>query len=355
MIPGSILFITRNYPPKVGGLEKYSFDLIDTFASRMTTHKITLSKSKKHLLWFFPYSFFKALVVIRKFSVSNVHLCDAMLAPVGLLLKVLAGKVVVTITVTGLDITYGNPLYQWIVPKCIERLDKIVCISRATRQELLKRVRVLPGNCGVIPVGIILDEMYLPQNRGELLRKFEALTHLKLSNRKMLFTLGRLVRRKGVAWYVAHVMPNLPEEYVYLVAGEGPERDRIEKIIRHRQLEKRVFLLGKISGEIRKLLFNLADVFVMPNITVPDDVEGFGIVALEAGSCGLPVVATNIQGIRDAVIDGKTGYLIQEGQAQEFLERIQDTPLQKEDVRFAVDESFAWSKIYGEYRTFLFS
>ena len=92
-----------------------------------------------------------------------------------------------------------------------------------------------------------------------------------------------------------------------------------------------------------------------PNITVPNDVEGFGIVAIEAGSCGLPVVATNIQGIRDAVIDGKTGYLIQEGNVQGFLERIQDMPLEKGDVRFAVNETFAWPKDLWGVSNFPFS
>ena len=100
------LFITRNYPPKVGGLEEYSYSLIREFASHNIIYKITLSKSKKHLLWFFPCSFFKALYVIRRHSVQHVHLCDGLLAPVGLLLKGLTGATV-TVTVHGLDITYS--------------------------------------------------------------------------------------------------------------------------------------------------------------------------------------------------------------------------------------------------------
>ncbi len=300
MIPRSILFITRNYPPKVGGLEKYSFNLIEAFSSSLRTHKITLAKSKKHLFWFFPYSLVKALYVIRKFSVSHVHLCDGMLAPVGLLLKGFTGKPV-TVTVHGLDITYRNPLYQRVIPSCVKMMDRIVCVSHSTRDELLKRTHVVPENCIVIPNGIIADEMVLSQPKSELLERFETLTRLSLPNRKILFTLGHLVRRKGVAWFVENVVLRLPEKYVYLVAGDGPEKDRIEKIILQHHLEKRVFLLGEISNEIRNILYNIADIFVMPNITVPNDVEGFGIVALEAGSCGLPVVATNIQGIRDAV------------------------------------------------------
>jgi len=353
MRPG-ILFITRNYPPKVGGLEKYSFNLIETFATHTTTHKTTLSKSKKHLLWFLPYSLFKALFIIRKFSVSHVHLCDGLLAPVGLILKRLT-RAKVTATIHGLDITYGNLLYQKVIPWCIERLDRIVCVSRSTRDEVLKRTRISPGNCAVIPNGVNPDAMFLPQSKRALNRRFTVLTKLSLSNRKILFTLGHLVRRKGVAWFVAHVMPGLPDEYVYVIAGEGPERRSIEKVIACHHLEKRVFLLGEVTNEIRNILYNLADIFVMPNITVPNDVEGFGIVIIEAGSCGLPVVATNIQGLKDAVIDGKTGFLIQERNVAGFIERIQSMELKKGEVRSIVGEIFGWPEISSQYRDIIFS
>ena len=93
-----ILFITRNYPPKVGGLETYSYNLIKEFEAQGSTYRITLPKSIKHLIWFFPYSFFNALYLIRKYSVKHVHLCDGLLAPVGVLLKSLT-RVGVTATV----------------------------------------------------------------------------------------------------------------------------------------------------------------------------------------------------------------------------------------------------------------
>jgi phosphatidylinositol alpha-1,6-mannosyltransferase len=87
----------------------------------------------------------------------------------------------------------------------------------------------------------------------------------------------------------------------------------------------------------------------MPNITVPGDVEGFGIVALEAGSCGLPVVASNIQGLRDAVINGKTGYLVEEGDVDGFVGRITDMNLDKDQIRKIVNSTFDWANIYKRY------
>ena len=114
---------------------KDAYNLIREFASRDITHKITLSKSKKHLLWFLPYSFFKALYFIRKYSVQHVHLCDGLLSPIGLLLKFLTG-VKVTVTIHGLDITYDDQIYQNLIPWCIARLDSLVCVSHSTRDDV---------------------------------------------------------------------------------------------------------------------------------------------------------------------------------------------------------------------------
>ena len=349
-----ILIITRNYPPKVGGLEKYSFALIEAFSSLMKTHRITLSKSKRHLLWFLPFSLIKALFIVNKHSIPKIHLCDGLLAPVGLILKMLTGAEV-SVTIHGLDITYDNRLYRKFIPSCVAKLDRIVCVSHATLGELLKRAPVLPENCIVIPNGIQRDEMYLADPRRELERRFEQLTRLNLSNRKVILTLGHLVKRKGARWFVSRVMPELPEEYLYLVAGEGPERDAIEKAVMDYDLKHRVFLLGEISHECRTLSYNLADILVMPNITVPRDVEGFGIVAIEAGTCGLPVVASNVQGIRDAVIDGQTGYLVGEKNVAGFIRRITEMDLEKEKIRNIVNEAFNWEKLSEKYRRFLFA
>ena len=347
-----ILFITRNYPPKVGGLEEYSYHLIKEFEAHEITFKITLSKPKKHLLWFFPYSFFKALYIIQKYSVQHVHLCDGLLSPVGVLLKFLTGAKV-TVTLHGLDITYDNPFYQMFIPRCVTKLDGIVCVSHSTRDECLGRVVPCPNHT-VIPNGIRPGQLYLEPPKNELRRKLESLIGVSSKNKKILFTIGHLVKRKGVAWFVKNVMLRLEDSCLYVVAGEGPERRTIQNIVDQYGLKGRVLLLGEISNEDRKLLYNASNIFIMPNITVPGDVEGFGIVTLEAGSCGLPVVASGIQGLRDAVIDGKTGYLVEERDVEGFVGRITDMNLTKDRIRKIVNSTFDWAKIYKGYRTFLF-
>ena len=337
----------------MGGLEEYSYHLIKEFEAHEITFKITLSKPKKHLLWFFPYSFLKALYIIQKYSVQQVHLCDGLLSPVGVLLKFLTGAKV-TVTLHGLDITYDNPFYQMFIPRCVTKLDGIVCVSHSTRDECLGRVVPCPNHT-VIPNGIRPGQLYLEPPKNELRRKLESLIGVSSRNKKILFTIGHLVKRKGVAWFVKNVMLRLEDSCLYVIAGEGPERRTIQNIVDQYGLKGRVLLLGEISNEDRKLLYNASNIFIMPNITVPGDVEGFGIVTLEAGSCGLPVVASDIQGLRDAVIDGKTGYLVEERDVEGFVGRITDMNLTKDRIRKIVNSTFDWAKIYKGYRTFLFS
>jgi len=348
-----ILFITKNYPPKVGGLEEFSYNLIKEFEAHESTHKITLSKSTKHLIWFFPYSFFKALYLIGKYSIRSVHLCDGSLAPLGLMLKWLTGARV-TVSIVGLDITFNNHLYQSIIPWCVKRLDRVISISRSTRDECVRR-GIRPFNCTVIPVGIVPAGHYLPTPKAALRLKLEKTTGFPLKEKTVLVTVGRLVKRKGVAWFVEHVMPHLDASYCYLVAGNGPDYTSIKTLVERYGLGNQVYLLGRISDEEKKVVYNAADIFIMPNITVAGDIEGFGIVMLEAGSCGLPVIASNIQGLRDAVINGKTGYLVDEGDVAGFVGRITDMKFEEDEIRKIVNSTFDWVKLYKDYRTFLFS
>jgi len=343
-----ILFITKNYPPKIGGLETFSYNLIREFEKRHHVTKVVLTGSNINLIWFAPYSLFRSLYIAWKHSIRHIHLCDAFLAPIGILLKLSLGAHV-SVSIHGLDITYKNFFYQLLIPRCIARLDKIISVSRATRNEC-KRRNIPVQKCVIIPNGIRPDELYLSDSNDDLRSKLEKITGRSLNGRKILVTVGRLVKRKGVTWFVDSVMPHLNSGYIYIIAGGGPEFKRIQQTVLSRQLENRVVMLGRISNDTRKILFNAADIFIMPNNTVVNDIEGFGIVVIEAGSCGLPVVASNLQGIKDAVTENKTGYLIDEGDIDGFLARIKSMNLKKEDIRSYVNAKFSWTNIYHNYR-----
>jgi len=109
---------------------------------------------------------------------------------------------------------------------------------------------------------------------------------------------------------------------LYVVVGDGEDRPDVERALDETHAREKVLLLGKVGEERLADLLRSTDVFVMPNIVVPNDVEGFGIVALEAAASGLPVVAADLQGIKDAIIHGENGVLVEPENAAAFADAV---------------------------------
>jgi phosphatidyl-myo-inositol dimannoside synthase len=136
---------------------------------------------------------------------------------------------------------------------------------------------------------------------------------LGIGDRPVLLTIARLVPRKGIDQVLealASVRRAVPE-VVYVIAGAGPDRERLVELAR-REGES-VRFVGAIEHDELPLWYSLGDVFVMPSRSDPPDVEGFGIVYLEAAACERPVVAARAGGVPDAVAEGVSGLLVEPG------------------------------------------
>ncbi len=335
-----LLFITRKYPPSIGGMEKVNYILSQELSEVVDTTIIFWGKSQKYLPLFMVYFFFKASYLIWRKKITNVHLGDALLSPLGLLLKKLF-HVKCSVTVHGLDITYKLPIYQWIVPKCVSKLDKIICISKATLNECVPR-GIPVEKCSVITWGVYPREFYTNANRADL----EKIVGQTLTNKKVMVTVGRLVQRKGVYWFIKNVMPKFDNSYIYVVIGDGEQREAILNLINELDLSKQVLLLGKVTDDALKIIYNTADTFVMPNIKVDGDIEGFGIVALEAMSAGLPVIAANIEGIPDVGVN-----LVESGDSNGFYEACirSASKIPKQEIIKLIENNFQWKAIVNQY------
>ncbi len=345
-----ILIITRNYPPKTGGLETFSYNLIKSFENdgSVTVFKITLSKGNAHLVWFFPYVLLQSLILITRHKIRRVHLCDGVLAPVGHLLKRLL-SVHLSITLHGLDITYDRPIYQLLVPKCIMACDKVVCVSCSTYHEVVSK-GVPKEKCCVIGNGVNPEDFECKMTHEEISRSMCRRIGVSLDSKTVLLTVGRLVKRKGVAWFLNNVFPELKAHYIYVIVGSGLEDKEIREIIKRRGYQGRVILLSGLTSAERNTLYHGADLFLMPNIVVPGDVEGFGITAIEASVCGLPVIASDLQGIKDAVIEGGTGTLVAAGDVGGFIDRIENSDFDSVVVQACTVENYSWATSYAKYK-----
>lgn len=302
-----VLFVTRKYPPRVGGMESLSYGLTSGYPEPKTI--VALRRSQKHLVWFLPYAM--ARVALTGFRYDVIHLGDAMLSAAGWVPRALF-KRPVAISVHGLDLTFPNPLYQAYLKRFL-RAEVFIANSEST-----KRLAESRGLQGVRTITIGVPDHYFELPR--LTRLDDEFERLR-AGRAVLITVGRLVPRKGVAWFVRHVLPQL-SNVLYVVVGVGPERDEILRAARESDAADKLWMAGKISDARLFELLGTSDVFVMPNIRVPGDVEGFGIVAIEAAASGLPVVAARLEGIPDAIADGQNGELIESGDAQAFIDAL---------------------------------
>jgi len=344
-----VLFVTRKYPPAVGGMEKMHFELSKSLEKVRSTKIIAYGGSQKFLPVILPILFFRTILFIFKYKSADIILGDALLSIFIPILK-LFGKNKIMVIAHGLDITYNRFFYQQIVIPNLKRANIVVSISNATKKELIKR-GISETQVNVIPVGINISnyqkEINLKLVKNELAKKI----NLNLSNKKLLLTVGRLVERKGHAWFINQVMPLLDDDFIYLIIGEGEQRKNIEELIAHKKLQKRVFLLGKVNENYKIELLRLADVFIMPNIEVKNDPEGFGIVALEAAAAGLPIIATKLEGIKDSIANNLSGYLIKYINADIFVKKIikaiKNKKLKNSSIKYAYQ--FSWDLIINNY------
>jgi phosphatidylinositol alpha-1,6-mannosyltransferase len=245
----------------------------------------------------------------------------------------------IAVNVYGLDLIYAHPLYQWMVKAFLPRCSHVIAISEASKREALQR-GVWPEKLSVVHPGLDFSEFQrLPDT--ERIRQRHG-----LDGHSVLLSVGRLAKRKGIPEFVEHCLPAIVEEFpdaIYLVVGGNPTeslshkedvRGRVEQTAKELQLEDHVRLLGRVERDKLIDLYHACDVFVLPAIPVPGDMEGFGIVLTEAAAAGKPVVSTRLGGITDAVVDGESGILVEPGTWGELskavLALLTDESLQRE-------------------------
>jgi phosphatidylinositol alpha-1,6-mannosyltransferase len=174
----------------------------------------------------------------------------------------------------------------------------------------------------------------------------------------MLLTVGRKVKRKGHEWFIREVMPKLDEQVVYVTVGDGPEFESVERAVECSLYKDRIFLLGRQPDEVLRQAYAAADVFVMPNIPVDGDMEGFGIVLLEANMARTPAVAADLEGIKDVIAQGENGFRVPTLDANQFADKVHEMLYHKlehlsRQTRNYVQEQFSWRNVAQQYLDYL--
>jgi phosphatidyl-myo-inositol dimannoside synthase len=210
---------------------------------------------------------------------------------------------------------HGNEILDalgstWPKPRLsLKQAARVLANSRFTAQ-LVEKAGVAPHRIEIIHPGCDVDR-FQPYESGPDLR--QRMLGQKASSRVIL-SVGNLVARKGhdmVISALPRLLPRMPD-VVYLIIGEGPYRSQLENLATSLGVRERVIFAGRIADEHLPEIYALSDVFIMPSREHLDscDVEGFGMVFLEASACAKPTIAGRSGGIGDAVVDGVTGLLV---------------------------------------------
>lgn len=199
--------------------------------------------------------------------------------------------------------------------------DRIVAISRFTAS-LVEQAGVDPRRIHVIHPGCDAD-YFRPHPLDPAFR--ERLLGPRAGS-PVILTVGNLVERKGhdmVIEALPQVIRRVPDA-TYLVVGDGPYRDALARRAQAAGVREHVVFAGRVAATDLPAIYALSDVFVMPSRVRPADcdVEGFGLVFLEANACGKPVIGGRTGGIPEAILDGETGFLVDPENPADIGERL---------------------------------
>ncbi|MBI5444585.1 MAG: asparagine synthase (glutamine-hydrolyzing) [Deltaproteobacteria bacterium] len=223
------------------------------------------------------------------------------LAPLGWALKRKTGAPLL-VFLHGVDA--WKPVGGLAVRHALKKLDAVVSVSSVTLNRFLTWAPVAPARCTVLPNAIHLNQFSVASDITTLRRRYG------LEGKRVLLTVGRIVSQERAKGFdeVLDVLPSLLREMpdlAYLVVGEGDDLPRLRRKANDLGISFSVVFAGYVPEEEKAAHFRLADAYVMPSRG-----EGFGYVFLEAMASGVPVVASILDGGREAVLDGRLGVLV---------------------------------------------
>ncbi len=276
-------------------------------------------QSLLHLAWFLPYVWLRCVWALLLRRSDIIYFGDGVACAVAPFLLPLKGGTRFVTTVFGAEMTFGSAAAQNLMRRGAQCCDRIVVISENSRR-LAVEWGLPAERIEIIYVGVE-PQLLEPVRDEELRREFEDRHGLSFAQSDVLLNLSRQVPRKGLVAFLEHGFAHLRDDITLIIVGDGPELSRLRDAQKKAGTE-RIILLGAVDDESAAMLRNNAGLFIMPNIPLADDVEGYGIAPLESMFVGTPVVAFAVDALVESIREG--GYLVESGDYAAFADRIHE-------------------------------
>lgn len=327
-VSNPVLFVTNDFGPRAGGIETFLIGLIERRpfgqtivytssqentaaydAEWFTKYGVQVIRDRSKILLPTPRVAFALKKIIRARGITTAAFGTA--APLGLLsASMKRAGVRRTIALTqGHEVWWAKVFpFNLLLRRIGSTVDVLAYLGQFTRNAISNALTSKAKSAMVkIAPGIDTDH-FIPTDASLLRRS------LGLADKKVIVSVGRLVHRKGQD-YLIEAMPlilsQVPNAHLLLV-GQGPYRDHLQKLVELHGLKNSVTFIGRIDYKELPMYLCVGDIFAMPSRSrlMGLEVEGLGIVYLEASACGLPVLAGNSGGAPDAVKQGETGLVV---------------------------------------------
>jgi phosphatidylinositol alpha-1,6-mannosyltransferase len=325
---GKVLFVTNDFGPRAGGIETFIIGLIErrAFASTIVYTSAQANSQEYDQIWEKKYGVkvirdssrillptprvarrISALIKAEGISVAAFGAA----APLGLLAHSMKRSGIVRIVA----LTHGHEVwwakvfpFNLLLRRIGTGVDSLTYLGEYTRQ-MISRPLTQSAKSAMIKIAPGIDtDHFSPRNSANLRQS------LQLSQKKVIVCVARLVHRKGQDKLI-DAMPSILESIAnahLLIVGQGPYQSKLVKRVKKLGLEESVTFVGRINYEKLPEYICVGDLFAMPSRSRFGglEVEGLGIAYLEASACGLPVIAGSSGGAPDAVVDGKSGVVV---------------------------------------------
>lgn len=328
MMAATTLFITNDFGPRAGGIETFVHGLIERLprgsvivytsaqpnaaefdAEWLQDYGVEVIRDRSKILLPTPRVIKICQRIVKDRNLSRVAFGAA--APLGVMARAMrkAGAQKIVALTHGHEVWWAKVApFSFAIRYMSKEIDAITFLGSYTKGEISKALSKSDTNKLVqIAPGIDVDH-FIPTDSSQLRAQ------LGLTNKSVIISVGRLVHRKGQDKLISalpQIRAAIPNVHLVLV-GVGPHQKYLEKLAAKLKVKDCITFIGRINyAELPKYIC-LGDIFAMPSRSrfFGLEVEGLGIVYLEASSCGLPVVGGKSGGAPDAVLVGETGVVV---------------------------------------------
>ena len=327
-VSNPVLFVTNDFGPRAGGIETFIIGLIQrrpfgqtivytSFqensaqfdADWLANYGVRVIRDRSKILLPTPRVALHLRGIIKKEGITTAAFGAA--APLGLLsASMKRAGVVRTVALThGHEVWWAKVFpFNLLLRRIGSTVDVLTYLGEFTRKAISKALSAR-AQSAMVKIAPGIDVEHFISTDASSLRE-----SLGLADKKVIVSVGRLVHRKGQDHLIEampEILKNVPRAHLLLV-GEGPYREHLQNLVHQLKLESSVTFIGRIQYLDLPMYICVGDIFAMPSRSrlMGLEVEGLGIVYLEASSCGLPVLAGDSGGAPDAVIQNETGLVV---------------------------------------------